>query len=128
MRIANCLRRMARRVMLPACLTVALAAATQGASASAATTLPGLTMPGINRHAALSWGVNGTGQLGVGTFTARSLPGPVEELGRDVVQVATGQEFALALRSDGTVWAWGATATGSWATARRVTGSSRPSR
>lgn len=54
-----------------------------------------------------SWGKNHWGQLGagwVGGFT----PYPVPVRGLDsVVQLAAGQATAYALKSDGTVWAWG---------------------
>ena len=64
----------------------------------------------------VAWGQNTDGQLGNGP------PGANGELGRypkpsaapvrvtglsDIVQIDAGQRHALALRSDGTVWAWG---------------------
>jgi alpha-tubulin suppressor-like RCC1 family protein len=59
-----------------------------------------------------SWGLNNFGQLGDGTTTLRTTP--VQVLGPNgtgfltgVVGIAAGQSHALALRSDGTVWAWG---------------------
>ena len=45
--------------------------------------------------------------------------------GNDVMQVAAGLVHALAVRSDGTVWAWGLTSRASWATAR-TTDRSKP--
>jgi YD repeat-containing protein len=58
-----------------------------------------------------AWGTNSAGQLGDGTTTARSTPVQVSGL-TDVTAVAAGglSGYAghnLALRSDGTVWAWG---------------------
>jgi alpha-tubulin suppressor-like RCC1 family protein len=54
-----------------------------------------------------SWGSNGAGELGDGGWGGhRSTPFPVPGL-TGVTQVAAGQDFSLALRSDGTVWAWG---------------------
>ncbi|WP_428564660.1 MAG: C10 family peptidase [Solidesulfovibrio sp. DCME] len=52
-------------------------------------------------------GDNGSGQLGDGTTTARwSTFRAIAGL-NDVTQVASGDDHALALRADGTVWAWG---------------------
>jgi uncharacterized repeat protein (TIGR01451 family) len=54
-----------------------------------------------------TWGDNTEGQLGDGTTSARSAPGQVAGL-TNVVAVAAGQEgHVLAVKSDGTVWAWG---------------------
>ena len=60
--------------------------------------------------AVLSWGMNNYGQLGTGSRTpiSRSTPGVVTGIGGAIaVAVGTGRTHALALRSDGTVWAWG---------------------
>jgi alpha-tubulin suppressor-like RCC1 family protein/uncharacterized protein YkwD/plastocyanin/thiol-disulfide isomerase/thioredoxin/uncharacterized membrane protein YphA (DoxX/SURF4 family) len=59
-----------------------------------------------------AWGSNGYGQLGDGTTTTRltpvqvSGPGGTGTLG-GVVAIAAGSYYSLALRSDGSVWAWG---------------------
>lgn len=61
-----------------------------------------------------SWGGNSSGQLGNGTAgsgTNTDVPGQVPGLS-GVVQVAAGDDYSLALRSDGTVWAWGNNANG----------------
>jgi len=58
----------------------------------------------------LSWGINETGQLGSGSATPgfRPAPGPVVGLA-NVVAISCGALLghSLAVRSDGSVWAWG---------------------
>jgi alpha-tubulin suppressor-like RCC1 family protein len=59
----------------------------------------------------VAWGLNNTGQLGDGTTTQRNSPVPVLGLGgaelNGVVAVAAGGNHSVALKSDGTVVAWG---------------------
>ncbi|MBK6847195.1 MAG: RCC1 repeat-containing protein [Proteobacteria bacterium] len=53
------------------------------------------------------WNSNGTGELGDGTYTNRSLPGRVNALGTSVLGVVAGGGHSCARRSDGSVWCWG---------------------
>src|SRR5262249_12401094 len=55
-----------------------------------------------------AWGDNTSGQLGDGTTTSHSTPAQVSGLsGINVVAIAAGENHALALASNGDVWAWG---------------------
>jgi alpha-tubulin suppressor-like RCC1 family protein len=61
-----------------------------------------------------SWGLNDSGELGNGTAgagTNTDVAGRVPGL-TGIIAVAAGDETSLALRSDGTVWAWGSNAQG----------------
>lgn len=59
-----------------------------------------------------SWGRNQYGQIGDGTVTYRS--SPVSVLGgfTDWTQVSTGARHSLAIRANGTAWAWGQSSSG----------------
>jgi alpha-tubulin suppressor-like RCC1 family protein len=101
------LRRSARLARVASCgvLMLGLAAsAVAGAGAAQARTT--IKRP-FFQSAAVSWGVNDTGQLGNGSSVNSALYGGVSGLGSGVTQVAAGGDFALAVKSDGTVWAWG---------------------
>ena len=59
-----------------------------------------------------AWGLNSSGELGDGTTTDRAAPVQVTGPGgidflSGIVAVAAGRDHTLALRNDGTVWAWG---------------------
>ncbi|MET0553063.1 MAG: chitobiase/beta-hexosaminidase C-terminal domain-containing protein, partial [Vicinamibacteria bacterium] len=63
-----------------------------------------------------AWGANNVGQLGNGGGTTpQGSPVQVGPSGTpltSVVQVAAARDFSLALKSDGTVWAWGSNDSG----------------
>jgi hypothetical protein len=55
-----------------------------------------------------AWGNNSDGQIGDGSFNIRNRAVQVSGFGgTDVTAIAAGGSHSLALRSDGTVWAWG---------------------
>ena len=61
-----------------------------------------------------AWGQNDYGQLGIGTSgsaVSKNIPVQVTEL-CDVIAIAGGYGHSLALKSDGTVWAWGRNGSG----------------
>ena len=64
--------------------------------------------------AVLAWGNGTSGQLGIGSQGKVSAPTQVRGLGpgSGVVAIAAGGSFALALKADGTVVAWGNNASG----------------
>jgi alpha-tubulin suppressor-like RCC1 family protein len=87
---------------------VAIALATAPASARA---IP----PGdvaLNTQGALAFGSNSSGQLGDGTNVSRTSPVEPLGLGTGVQQVTAGHRHTLALRGNGTVYAWGLNADG----------------
>ena len=53
------------------------------------------------------WGNNGSGQLGDGSTTNRTLPVDVVGLGSDVVAIAAGDSHNCALNTAGSVKCWG---------------------
>jgi alpha-tubulin suppressor-like RCC1 family protein len=63
---------------------------------------------------ALSWGYNTVGQLGNGVVTPCINTSPVSVVGgfTDWCQVSAGNVHSLALRTDGTAWAWGCNSSG----------------
>jgi alpha-tubulin suppressor-like RCC1 family protein len=65
----------------------------------------------------VAWGYNAAGALGDGTLTNRATPAPVKDVGglgtlTGVVAIAGGGYHSLALRSDGSVVAWGSNSDG----------------
>jgi alpha-tubulin suppressor-like RCC1 family protein len=64
-----------------------------------------------------AWGDNSNGELGNNNTVSTSIP--VQVRGSDnigfltgISAIAAGQQFSLALKNDGTVWAWGENSTG----------------
>ena len=74
-----------------------------------------------------TWGGNNVGQLGYATPGSQYSTVPHQVPGvSGVKQVAAGADFTVALRSNGEVWTWGATPTGSSATVPTPTAPPRP--
>ncbi|MBF0450215.1 MAG: hypothetical protein HQK75_05895, partial [Candidatus Magnetomorum sp.] len=83
---------------------------------------------GFNHSAAVTtdgslwtWGNNYSGQLGIGTSETYAYT-PAQVLLQDVIDIATGtavsdEGHSVALKSDGTVWAWGCNNSGQLGTA-----------
>jgi hypothetical protein len=59
-----------------------------------------------------AWGDNTYGQLGDGTTTARLTPVQVTGLSGTFVTISAGGSHALAVKSDGRLWAWGNNSSG----------------
>lgn len=98
------LRRSRRVARLAACTALALGlAGTAGALSAPAQARVTATL--TRYHLVASWGANGNAELGDGTTISRWQPGDVRT-SNDLTQVAAGLVHALAVRSDGTVWAW----------------------
>lgn len=66
----------------------------------------------LDDGAVLAMGENQFGEVGDGTHEIRTMPTPVTGLDSGVVAVAAGPHHSIAVRSDGTVWAWGSNAVG----------------
>jgi hypothetical protein len=63
--------------------------------------------------AARAWGLNINGQLGDGTYNDRLKPVAVKNLrGIQTIDSGAGSAHSVALKNDGTVWAWGENYTG----------------
>ena len=60
----------------------------------------------VTGYPAFAWGSNSGGQLGDGTTTARKTPVQAGT-GTQWVSATAGQNYTLAVRTDGTLWAWG---------------------
>ena len=63
---------------------------------------------GIKSNGTLwAWGYNAFGQIGDGSTTQRSSPVQILSAGNNWVSVAAGYHHTLAIKSNGTLWAWG---------------------
>jgi alpha-tubulin suppressor-like RCC1 family protein len=62
----------------------------------------------------LAWGANGNGQLGLGNMTSSNVPIPLPAFGpgSGIAGVAASNGSSLALKSEGSVWGWGANFSG----------------
>jgi alpha-tubulin suppressor-like RCC1 family protein len=64
----------------------------------------------------LAWGGNLNGQLGIGVLTpdfrATAAPVPAFSSGSPVIAFAAGSDHALAVRADGSLFAWGSNDSG----------------
>lgn len=54
-----------------------------------------------------AWGGNGNGQLGDGTTSGQTMPEQIRNATNDWLSVSNGNSHTMALKSDGTLWAWG---------------------
>ena len=59
-----------------------------------------------------SWGWNSYGQIGNNNFTGISYPAQTVSAGTNWKQVACGDYFTTAIKTDSTIWAWGRNAFG----------------
>jgi hypothetical protein len=66
------------------------------------------TSAGIKTDGTLwTWGSNSLGELGTGDTTARSSPGTTAGGGNNWKQIEFGARYAVAVKTDGTLWTWG---------------------
>jgi len=54
-----------------------------------------------------AWGSNNLGQLGDGTNEDKYVSSPIKVLGDEYATIASGETHCLAIKRDGTLWAWG---------------------
>lgn len=58
------------------------------------------------------WGTNDYGQLGIGTATVATIPQQEINLEQDWAQVEAGNRHTCAIKTDGSLWCWGKSASG----------------
>lgn len=84
-------------------------------------------IPGAKAPMLSTWGANSYGNLGDGTTTSRSSPSSTLANTANWKQIALASSFAIALKTDGSLWSWGDNAFGmladGTATARSSPGS-----
>ena len=94
----------------------------------------GILKPGFNPLAATntvyalglySWGIGTAGQLGLGIPANKSSPNQIGSL-TNWLQVSCGGYFALAIKTDGTLWGWGYNGNGQLGLGNNVTNYSSP--
>lgn len=73
-----------------------------------------------------AWGDDSWGELGNGTITNTPTPNPVQVSISGVMAIAAGQDYALALKTDGTLWAWGSNQEGQLGNSSKPDGSLVP--
>jgi alpha-tubulin suppressor-like RCC1 family protein len=72
------------------------------------------------------WGLNGSGQLGLGDIIDRTLPSPIET-DTNWQTIVCGGAHSLGLKTDGTLWSWGASESGQLGTGDTTYDSLEPS-
>lgn len=73
-----------------------------------------------------AWGRNNCGELGNGTSGTHSNRAVQVSGLTNVIEIAAGEDFSLALKKDGTVWSWGANSSGQLGNGNSSTNSSVP--
>jgi alpha-tubulin suppressor-like RCC1 family protein len=59
-----------------------------------------------------AWGLNSSGELGLGSTSSEFAPVEVTGLAPGILAASAGEGFTAVLRADGTLWTWGANAGG----------------
>ncbi len=73
------------------------------------------------------WGANNCGQLGLGDYNNRSIPTQIISLSSDNIAVSAGNNYAIVLKTNGTLWAWGDNQSGQLGKGSFDAGSPNPS-